>query len=70
MKKLLITLFILLPALWASAQGEEAPTQVATGLRADGKIYVVLAVAVTILLGLIIYVIRLDRKITRLEKGQ
>jgi uncharacterized membrane protein len=70
MKKLLITLFILLPALWASAQENGAPSEQATGLRADGKIYVVLAVAITILLGLIIYVIRLDRKITKLEKGQ
>lgn len=69
MKKLLITLFILLPALWASAQGGDTPAD-ATGMRAEGKIYVVLAVAVTILLGLIIYIIRLDRKITRLEKGQ
>jgi uncharacterized membrane protein len=72
MKKLLITLFILLPALWASAQdnGVNTNPEQATGLRADGKIYVVLAVAITILLGLIIYVIRLDRKITKLEKGQ
>lgn len=72
MKKLLITLFILLPALWASAQdnGVTANPDQATGMRAEGKIYVVLAVAVTILLGLIIYVIRLDRKISRLEKGQ
>lgn len=68
MKKLLITLFILLPALWAHAQQHGANPEQATGLRADGKIYVVLAVAVTILLGLIVYVIRLDRKITKLEK--
>ena len=38
-----------------------------SGLRADGKIYVVMAVVITILTGLIIYLIRLDRKITRLE---
>lgn len=69
-KKFLITLFVLLPALWAGAQdnGIANPEQ-ATGLRAGGKIYVVLAVAVTILLGLIIYMIRLDRKLTKLEKG-
>ena len=36
-------------------------------MRADGKIYVVMAVVITILTGLIIYLIRLDRKITRLE---
>jgi hypothetical protein len=41
----------------------------ATGLRAEGKIYVVLAVAVAILIGLFIYLIRIDRKIARLEKG-
>jgi hypothetical protein len=40
----------------------------ATGLRAEGKIYVVLAVAVTILVGLLIYLVRVDRKIERLEK--
>lgn len=42
--------------------------EMADRLRADGKIYVVIAVLVTILLGLILYVIRLDRKISRLEK--
>ncbi len=38
-------------------------------MRSDGKIYVVAAVALTILAGLILYVARLDRKITKLEKG-
>jgi hypothetical protein len=37
-------------------------------MRASGKIYVVLAIVLTILLGLILYVVRLDRKISRLEK--
>lgn len=69
MKKLLITLFVLWPALWASAQNDGPAPNGATGLRADGKIWVVLAVAVTILVGLIIYMIRLDRKISKLEKG-
>ena len=40
----------------------------ATGLRADGKIYVVMAVVVTILLGLVVYLISLDRKISKMEK--
>jgi hypothetical protein len=38
-------------------------------MRSEGKIYVVLAVVVTILAGLILYVSRLDRKISKLEKG-
>jgi hypothetical protein len=45
------------------------PVEMADGLRANGKIYVVIIVVVTILLGLFAYVIRLDRKISRLEKG-
>jgi hypothetical protein len=42
--------------------------EMADRLRADGKIYVVVAVLGAILLGLILYVVRLDRKITKLEK--
>jgi hypothetical protein len=45
------------------------PVEMADRLRADGKIYVVIVVLVTIFLGIIAYVIRLDRKISRLEKG-
>lgn len=37
-------------------------------MRDNGRIYVVVAVMVTILIGLILYIIRLDRKITRIEK--
>ncbi|MBA4139618.1 MAG: CcmD family protein [Segetibacter sp.] len=39
-------------------------------MRSDGKIYVVVAVLLTILAGLILYVARLDRKITKLEKRE
>jgi CcmD family protein len=45
------------------------PVEMADRLRADGKIYVVIVVLVTIFLGIVAYVIRLDRKISRLEKG-
>jgi len=70
MKKLLITLLILLPALWANAQDTaRTASEQTSGLRASGKLYVVLVVAITILTGLIIYVITLDRKISKLEKN-
>lgn len=39
-------------------------------MRSNGKIYVVVAVCLTILIGLFIYVFLLDRKISRLEKGR
>jgi uncharacterized membrane protein len=42
--------------------------EMADGLRSDGKIYVVVAVLVVILLGLITYLVTVDRKVTRLEK--
>ena len=38
-------------------------------MRSSGKIFVVLAIVLTILAGLILYVVRLDRKISKLEKG-
>jgi CcmD family protein len=65
MKQLIISVFVLLCLMQAHAQGNQP-----TGLRADGKIYVVIAVCVTILLGLFLYVIRLDRRINKLEKGK
>ena len=37
-------------------------------MRGNGKIYVVVAVLTTIFIGIIIYLIRLDRKISKLEK--
>ena len=37
-------------------------------MRSNGRIYVVVAVVVLILLGLILYIVRLDRKISRLER--
>ena len=50
------------------AQDTTNVKEVATGLRANGKIYVVVAVVVTLLLGLVAYLISLDRKISKLEK--
>lgn len=73
-KKVYFRLFLLL-SLFAgfSAQAQDTagkkPVEMADRLRADGKIYVVIVVSTTILLGLIAYVIRLDRKISRLEKS-
>lgn len=69
MKKLLKLSFtsLLLPlsTTFAAAQ-EVAP--MADGLRAEGKIYVVVAILLIILLGLLGYVFMIDRKIYRLEK--
>lgn len=47
---------------------ENEKTEMADLMRSNGKIYVVIAVILTILAGLFIYLTRLDRKISRLEK--
>ncbi len=59
----LISLSASLPA---SAQGIR--TGFDSTMRSSGRIYVVIAVILVILFGLIIYLVRLDRKMTRLEK--
>jgi len=37
-------------------------------MRADGKIYAVVAVIIVIFIGLLVYLLLLDRKISKLEK--
>lgn len=49
-------------------QAQERTVEMADTMRSNGKIYVVVAVILTIFAGIIFYLIRLDRKITRLEK--
>ena len=44
--------------------------EMADRMRSNGKIYVVVAVCLTILIGLFIYVLMVDRKISRLEKNR
>ena len=70
MKKILFSLLALFFFLSSYAQENAAAHQeMPTGLRAEGKIYVVFVVVLTILAGLFVYLIRLDRKIARLEKS-
>ena len=58
-----------LVAMWlafsASGQGEVA---MADTMRSEGKIYVVVVMVLVILIGLISYLIIMDRKVKRLEK--
>lgn len=50
----------------ASAQDK---ADMADTMRSNGRIYVVVAVVLVILIGLILYLVRLDRRISKLEKG-
>ncbi len=49
---------------------QENKPDMADVMRSNGKIYVVVAVCLTILIGLFIYVFLVDRKVSRLEKGK
>ena len=51
-----------------SGMNADEKVQMADGLRASGKIYVVVAVVLIILAGLIIYLVQLDKKLRKLEK--
>ena len=68
-KNHILTILLSLITVAAIAQ-PEAPAAMADGLRADGKIYVVVLVLATIFAGIIALLIRMDRKITKLEKEQ
>lgn len=65
MNKILSILFFMIITLSAQAQKE---IEMADTMRSNGKIYTVVAVCLTILFGLFVYVFSLDRKISRLEK--
>lgn len=64
-----VALFCLAVLLQVAALAQGAGSvEMADTMRQNGKIYVVVAVILTIFAGIIIYLIRLDRKISRLEK--
>ena len=65
-KKIIGLLVMMLTSFVLFAQDKQV--EMADTMRSNGRIYVVVAVVTTILTGLILYVIRLDRKITKLEK--
>ena len=46
----------------------EPEVEMADTLRRDGKIYVVVVVLLTVLAGVIVYLVLLDRKVSKLEK--
>lgn len=67
LQRISCTLVALFFTMLASAQDTGAQTDI---MRSNGKIYVVMAVVITIVAGLFLYVVSLDRKISKLEKGR
>jgi CcmD family protein len=60
---IMVFLGFFLQSPFALAQPEMADT-----MRSEGKIYVVVAIMLIIFTGLIVYLVSLDRKVTRIEK--
>lgn len=79
MKKYVLILIFSIVSIFAKAQNSEKiaitekdyanqEVEMADSFRADGKIYVVVAVIIAILSGIVVYLVVLDRKIAQLEK--
>jgi CcmD family protein len=68
-KKIILSIFaVLVPLMIMAQQAAESEVDMADTMRSNGKIYVVVAVVTIIMTGLIVYLVSLDRKITKLEK--
>lgn len=64
-KFFLMAVFMCTAAMSSMAQNQP---EMADVMRSNGKIYVVVTVCLVILIGLFLYVWRIDRKISKLEK--
>jgi CcmD family protein len=71
MKKIIALIsFILMFSLnlFAQQSVDQNTVEMADRLRGDGKIYVVVGVVLIVLLGVLFYLVRLDGKISKVEK--
>ena len=66
MKKSILTLMLLITTLNLFAQSNDI--EMADALRSNGKIYIVVISIVIILLGLLIYLFAIDKRLKMLEK--
>ncbi len=66
-KRLSLTVIAVLFFMISFAQ-EKTEVDMADTMRSNGKIYVVVAVCLIILVGLFLYVMSVDRKLRKLEK--
>ncbi len=68
MKRILSFFAFLMIAFSSFAQ--EDGVEMADALRSNGKIYVVVTVLMVIFIGIVLYLVRIDRKLSKLESGQ
>ena len=71
LKSIALVIALCVMQVYVFAQNGNTKTEDPTDfMRSEGKLYVVMAVVVTIVLGIFIYLVNLDRKIKKLEKHQ
>ena len=71
LRKLVLFLSLCFIGISLYAQQMDTATEEPTDfMNSNGKIYVVMAVTLVIVIGLFRYLINLDRKIKKLEKGE
>jgi hypothetical protein len=61
-------LFTVIITIAQTALAQTNNVEMADVMRSNGKIYVVMAVCLVILFGLIAYVIRIDRRLSKMEQ--
>lgn len=61
---------LLLSFLFSGLLSAQSGIEMADRMRAEGKIYIVVAVIAIVFIGIVAYLVRLDRKITRLEQHE
>jgi CcmD family protein len=68
LKHLFTTLLVLGISVLLNAQDGSKESGVGEFMRSNQRSYVVIAVLLTILAGIVLYLVRLERKISKLEK--
>ena len=68
MKKVSTLLLLILISTFNALAQSSSGVEMATALRSSGKIYVVVAAIVIVFVGVVAYLISIDRKLSKLEK--
>lgn len=68
MKKVISLYLLLLLSTLSFAQNSNDAIEMADALHSSGKIYLVVAVLLIIFAGIVIFLVRIDKKVSKLEK--
>lgn len=69
MSRLTLSFLIFISSIW-SANAADETVEMADLMRQDGKIYVVVGCILLIFIGLVLFLLRLEKRISKLEKSE